>query len=119
MRVEKNANAYRREVEARLKKLSGFGPMIDGSLVVIRRSCGNPRCRCAKGEKHPAFYITRKLRGKTQGLYIPVHMVEEVRNWNSEFKRIKLLVSEICERQREVVRKASSEKREKRAAKNS
>jgi hypothetical protein len=60
MGFEKNANAYRREVAARLKKLADFGPMIDGSLVVVRRRCGNPRCRCARGEKHPAHNLTRQ-----------------------------------------------------------
>jgi hypothetical protein len=113
MPLWKNSNTYRREVVARLKKLAGFGPMIDGSLVVIRRRCGNPACRCAKGEKHPAYYITRKLRGKTQGLYIPVDMVQEVREWNQEHRRLKGLVAEICERQRALVRLFGAEKRRK------
>jgi hypothetical protein len=43
MPFEKNANSYRREVAARLKGLAAFGPMVDGSLVVVRRRCGNPR----------------------------------------------------------------------------
>lgn len=111
MRVQKNSNAYRREAAARLKKLAGFGPMIDGSLVVVRRRCGNPRCKCAKGEKHPAHYLTRKVKGKTQGLYIPVDMVQEVRAWNQEHRRLKKLVAEICERQREVVKLYGAEKR--------
>ena len=74
MPVEKNANSYRREVAARLKKLADFGPMVDGSLVVVRRRCGNPRCRCARGHKHPAHYLMRKVGGKTHSLYIPVDL---------------------------------------------
>ena len=69
MPFEKNANSYRREVAARLKRLAGFGPMVDGSLVVVRRRCGNPRCRCAQGEKHPAHYLMRKVGRKTISLY--------------------------------------------------
>jgi hypothetical protein len=111
MPFEKNANAYRREVAARLKQLAAFGPFLDGSLVVIRHRCGNPGCRCARGEKHPAHYLTRKVGRKTHSLYIPVALVEEVRAWNQEYRRLKRLVAEICERQRAVVRRTSVERR--------
>jgi hypothetical protein len=111
MGFEKNANAYRRQVAARLKKLADFGPMIDGSLVVVRRRCGNPRCRCARGEKHPAHYLTRKAGRKTHSLYIPVGLVEDIRRWNQEHRRLKRLVAEICERQRKVVASVRAERR--------
>jgi hypothetical protein len=111
MPFEKNANSYRREVAARLKKLGGFGPMVDGSLVVVRRRCGNPRCRCTRGQKHPAHYLTRKVGRKTHSLYIPVDLVKEVREWNQEFRRLKGLVAEISERQRRVVAAVSAERR--------
>lgn len=115
MEIRKNANSYRHEVEARLKILAGLGPMIDGSLVVFRRRCGNPNCHCAKGEKHPGNYLTRKVKGKTQALYIPADMVEEVRQWNKEHRRLKKLVAEICERQRKLVKLTSEEKRRKKS----
>lgn len=107
----KNINAYKREVASRLRKLALCGPMIDGSLVVIRRRCGNPNCRCARGHKHPAHYLTRKVANKTHSLYIPVDLVEEVRKWHNEYRRLKRLVAEICERQRHVVRRFNAEKR--------
>ena len=113
MPFEKNANAYRREVAARLKQLAGFGPLIDGSLVIVRRRCGRPGCRCAQGEKHPAQYLTRKVGRKTHSLYIPVALVEDVRQWNSEHRRLKRLVAEICERQRAVVKRLAVERRRK------
>jgi len=53
MPFEKNASSYRREVAARLKKLAAFGPMVDGSLVVVRRRCGNPGCRCTADTPPP------------------------------------------------------------------
>ena len=115
MPFEKNANSFRREVAARLKKLAGFGPMVDGSLVVVRRRCGNPRCRCAQGEKHPAHYLIRKVGRKTVSLYIPVALVEDVRGWNQEFRRLKRLVAELCERQRKVVAAATAERRSARS----
>lgn len=85
--------------------------MVDGSLVVVHRRCGKPRCRCTRGEKHPAHYLMRKVGGKTHSLYIPVALVEEVRGWNQEFRRLKRLVAEICERQRRLVAAVSAERR--------
>ena len=110
-RMEKNIRAYKREVTARLKKLARCGPLIDGSLVVIRRRCGTPKCRCTKGHKHPAHYLTRKVGGKTESLYIPVDLVEDVRTWHKEYRRLKQLVAGICERQRQVVRRFNTERR--------
>jgi len=115
MPVEKTANSYRREVAARLKKLAAFGPMVDGSLVVVHRRCGNPRCRCARGHKHPAHYLMRKVGGKTHSVYIPVDLVEDVRQWNQEFRRLKRPVATICERQRKVVAAVSAERRTRRS----
>jgi hypothetical protein len=106
-----NIKAYKRQVAARLKKLAHCGPMIDGSLVVIRRRCGRPNCRCAKGHKHPAHYLSRKAGRKTQSLYIPVDLVEEVRRWHQEYRRLKRLVAEICELQRKVVRRHVAERK--------
>jgi hypothetical protein len=106
-----NIKAYERQVAARLKKLAQCGPMIDGSLVVIRRRCGRANCHCAKGRKHPAHYLTRKVGRKTQSLYIPVDLVEEVRRWHQEYRRLKRLVAEICERQRKVVRRHVAERK--------
>jgi len=116
MAFEKNANSCRREVAARLKRLADFGPLIDGSLVVVRRRCGNPTCRCTRGEKHPAHYLTRKVGRKTHSLYIPVDLVEDVRRWNQEHRRLKQLVAEICERQRKVVAAVSAERRRRRSS---
>jgi hypothetical protein len=37
--------------------------------------------------------------------------VKDVRAWNQEFRRLKRLVAEICERQRKVVAAMSAERR--------
>jgi hypothetical protein len=113
MNLEKNSNALMREVASRLKKLADFGPMIDGSVVVIHRRCGKPGCRCADGEKHPATHLTRKVGKKNEAIYIPAELVEEVRIWQQEHQRLKKLVSEICERQRMVVKLIIAERRRK------
>lgn len=66
MTPDKDIKTCRRQIVARLKRLAKVGPMIDGSLVVIYRRCGNPNCRCARGEKHPGHYLTRKVGKKLE-----------------------------------------------------
>jgi len=86
----------RQRVKTRLNKVAQFDGAISGSLVKIRRKCGQSGCRCAAGgEKHSAFVLTSKVRGKTKVIYIPVDMVEEVRQWVKNHRQIKALLKEI------------------------
>ena len=40
------------------------GPLLKGSLFTQWVVCGNPRCKCAKGERHgPYVYLSRKVAG--------------------------------------------------------
>ena len=45
-------------------------PMVLGSLFQMRRQCGNPRCKCARGELHASWYLSRRREGKTKLTYI-------------------------------------------------
>jgi len=44
--------------------------MVAGSLFQMRRHCGNPRCKCARGELHASWYLSRRQEGKTKLIYI-------------------------------------------------
>lgn len=80
---------------AKLKKLAEVGPLVTGSLVKIQRKCGNKNCRCAKGEGHPAHILTMTVKGKTKSVYVPVDLVDEVREWVQNHKRLKTLIRDI------------------------
>lgn len=45
-------------------------PMVSGSLFQMRRRCGNPRCKCARGELHASWYLSRRQEGKTKLTYL-------------------------------------------------
>ena len=83
--------------DARLKKLAQVQPFIAGSLAKVGVKCGNPNCKCASGERHEAWVLTRKERGKTVTVHVPRDMVEEVARWAAEYKRLKVLLQEISE----------------------
>lgn len=46
------------------------GKMIQGSLYQMGRCCGNPNCKCSKGEKHISWYLSRLVEGRTKLTYI-------------------------------------------------
>lgn len=93
-----------RRREARIKELAAAGPLLQGSMTQIHLTCGNPNCRCARGEKHTAYQVTRKVRGKTKTLSIPADLVEDARAWVEEHRRVKRLLKEISELSEQIVR---------------
>jgi hypothetical protein len=42
--------------------------LLRGSLITLSRRCGNPACRCAKGELHQTPALSWSVMGKTKML---------------------------------------------------
>ncbi len=66
-----------------LKKLGELGPMTRGSLVTARR--GN----------HVAHQLTVSVQGKTHTVYVPKDMVEEVKEWIKNHRRMQRILKEV------------------------
>jgi hypothetical protein len=97
MKIPKHPTLIRRFLQARQKQLQAQCPVLAASLVTIRRLCGNPNCRCAKGHKHPGHYLTWKVKAKTHTAYVPVDLLPQVKLWTQEHRRLKLLVAQITQ----------------------
>ena len=77
-----------------LKRLAEVGPFLAASLVCVRHRCGNPRCRCASGRGHVSWRLTCKdKKQKTVTVYVPVDMIQEVRQWVQNHRRFKTATS--------------------------
>src|SRR6202162_6355307 len=65
------------------KQLPPVTEVLRGSLVQRYVTCGNPACKCAKGERHgPLWYLTVTLGpGRTTGGIVASEKVEQVRGW--------------------------------------
>lgn len=101
-----------RKRDGLIKKLSDIGPFVDGSLVKVKRRCGNKNCKCyLKGEKHECYYLQYKIKGVTKGVYIPVDMVDEVKEWNVQYKRLKKIIAEISRANKEIIKRHVEEKK--------
>jgi hypothetical protein len=72
---------------ATLRRLQRSEPMVQGSFYLLRRKCGKPNCRCARGELHPAYVLTRSEAGKDRLYPVPKEQRAEVRKRAAEYRR--------------------------------
>ena len=70
-----------------LRRLQRSEPMVQGSFYLLRRKCGKPNCRCARGELHPAYVLTRSEAGKDRLYPVPKAQRAEVRKRAAEYRR--------------------------------
>jgi hypothetical protein len=75
--------------QARLRRLRAMGFVLGGSLV--------------RFPGHTSLYLTDKVMGKTRTLYIPLSRLEEVKEWNANYKLAKKLLAELSEIQRKLL----------------
>ncbi len=78
-----------------LKEIRNIGPVVRGSVVNYKRTCGYKNCKCAKGEKHSAFYLSRSINGKTKLSHISKQHVEQVKSWKDNHTRLMTLIDEL------------------------
>ena len=85
-----------------LERLRKIKPFVQASLTITKKRCGNPRCRCAQeGPLHEVALLTWKEDKRTRTLYVPIGLRQEVQKWVQEGKRLKRLVAEVSQAQRE------------------
>jgi len=78
-----------------LARIRALGPMVHGSLVEAKRTCGKPGCRCARGEPHTALYLSRRIAGKTRLEHVSHDNVKSVQQWRKNHERLRALLEEL------------------------
>ena len=99
--------ALRHRRQGLVKLLPPAGEVLRGSLVERYVTCGNPSCKCARGERHgPMWYLTVTLGpGRTTGGIISADQVEQVRLWIENYQQLKGDLERISEINRELLRR--------------
>ena len=70
--------------------------VLHGALVIQRRRCGKPGCRCTRGELHgPYVFLTVRRRIGRRLLYIPAALATAVRRQVTLTARIEATLAEI------------------------
>ena len=111
--------ALRQRKRGLAKLFPPVSEILRGSLVERYVTCGNPSCKCARGERHgPMWYLTVTLgKGRTTGGIIPAEKADEVRNWIENYHKVKDQLEMISDINRELLRRerASDRKRGRKA----
>jgi hypothetical protein len=78
--------------------LSERGPLIRGSYVAQPGRCGNPSCKCARGEFHSAAALYTRVEGRATCIYVPVGdrpRVEALNMRDREFRKARSALAKL------------------------
>lgn len=113
MRIPQHPTQIRSMLDARRSRLAAVVPALAGTLSQVRKRCGRPSCHCYHGDPHLAWHLTYKVQGRTRTVYIPLDLLDDVRSWIAEHKRIKILQEEIHHLTVALIRSHTTHKRQK------
>ena len=99
----------------RRQGLAKLVPPLAEILIERYVTCGNPACKCARGERHgPVWYLTVTLGpGRTTGGIIAEENLEQVRRWIENYHRLKEHLEKISDINRELLRRERQRSRKK------
>jgi hypothetical protein len=92
---DKKISEVRTRIRTLHKKLSTLGPLMRGTIVLLASTCGNPRCKCARGEKHPKYYFSVNIKRKTKILYLRKQIRSEAEEYVNNYKLLWDIVEEM------------------------
>jgi hypothetical protein len=108
--------ALRSRRDGLTKLLPPLGEVLRGSLMERYLTCGNPDCKCARGERHgPVWYLSVTLdQSHRSGSTVPADQVEQVRRWIENYHQIKEHLEQISDINRELLRRQKGKNKPKR-----
>lgn len=91
---EKSLLKSRRKINKQMPKVE---ECIRGSLVVMKRACGKLNCRCQKGQKHKAIYLSQSYNGKTRMIYLPQASEDKAHQYVKNYQKIKGILNYVSD----------------------
>ena len=85
----------KRRRRALQKRMAALGPLMRGSVVELDGTCGNPNCRCARGEKHRKYYFSMSVKGKTKIIYLGKSREPIAQQYSENYKMLLEIVEEM------------------------
>lgn len=84
--IRKEFWATYRQIGRVLRRLQRLRNMTPGSLYLLRRRCGKVGCRCARGELHATWVVTRSESGRMRLHRVPDEERAQVRQWTGQYR---------------------------------
>jgi hypothetical protein len=82
------------------------GPLIRGTYGTRRRVCGEPTCRCVRGELHESTYLSASDHGRTRQVHVPASEEPKVTAGVERYRHFlsgRVRLSELAQQQLELV----------------
>ena len=113
-----SALALRNRREGLTKLLPPLSEVLRGSLMERYLTCGNPTCKCARGERHgPVWYLSVTLdQSHRIGSTVSPEQVEQVRRWIENYHLVKERLEKISDINRELLRRQKNKNKTKKRA---
>ena len=103
------------EIEGLVKPLFSDRPVIKGTAYELKRKCGKPGCKCARGELHTRMVVSASEGGKTRLQVIPkgflVEVQAKVRRYQ-EHRRSRARLGELYRKMLKVIDEMEAMRRE-------
>ena len=64
-------------------------PLLKGSFIEVRRTCGHPGCKCARGEKHVCRQLSASVEGRTRTWNVPQRYAAKVKRLTQNYQRFR------------------------------
>ena len=108
--------ALHKRREGLVKVLPSLSEILRGSLMERYLTCGNPSCKCARGERHgPVWYLSVTLdQSHRSGTTVAAGQVEQVRRWIENYHRVREHLEKISDINRELLRRQKNRSKAKR-----
>ena len=78
-------------------------PVIKGSVYELKRKCGKPGCKCAKGELHSRMVVSASEKGKTILRVIPHGFLVEVQGKVGRYQQLRRARTRLVEVHRKMI----------------
>jgi hypothetical protein len=101
---------FQRREDLRLQ-IQRLGPILQGSVTTMAVRCGNPNCRCAKGQKHRSTCFSYTREGKTKMVYLGKDLAPQAQEWVDNFKALMEIVRQLTDVNVELLKKDRGKRR--------
>jgi hypothetical protein len=87
--------ADERHARSQLAQVLSQRGVIRGTLLVRKRKCGKPNCKCAEGEGHESLFLVISENGRTRQFFVPKDWESRVRQWVADYHRVRDLLEDV------------------------
>ena len=103
------------EIKRLIEPFFSDRPVIKGTVYELKRRCGKPGCRCARGELHTRMVVSASEGGKTRIRVIPHGFVLEVQakvRRYQDLRRVRARLGELYRKMLQVIDAMEAMRRE-------